>query len=39
MEERPPREIAKERTEATARTGSRGSQCRLLQKDCDLLPV
>ena len=39
MEERPPRDIAKERTKATARTGSRGSQFRLLQKDCDLLPV
>ena len=34
MEERSPREIAEERTEAIAWTGLRGSHCRLLQKDC-----
>ena len=34
MEERSPREIAEERTEAIAWTGSRGSLCWLFQKDC-----
>ena len=34
MEEWSPREIAEERTEAIAWTSSRGSHCRLFQKDC-----